>query len=157
MNAEAGPICHAAGSPPRMGTTMSNAQEPLLGRRILLVEDEYVIAMEMERWLRGAGAEVIGPVSNVEHALDRIATEANSLDAAILDVNLGHGERVYPIADRLDALGVPYLFATGDVRIGAEPAYGNRIRLEKPILSFELLKAIEALLTLERVIDPLSS
>ena len=124
---------------------MSNVQEPLLGRRILLVEDEYVIAMEMERWLRGAGAEVIGPVSNVEHALDCIEAEAGTIDGAVLDVNLGHGERVYPVADRLDALGVPYLFATGDVRIGSEAAYLSHVRLEKPILSLELLKAVEAL------------
>ena len=66
-----GPICRDPRSPRRIGTTRSNSQEPLSSRRILLVEDESVIAMEIERWLRGAGAHLIRPVSNLEHALDR--------------------------------------------------------------------------------------
>ena len=124
---------------------MSKAQVPLLGYRILLVEDEYVIAMELEGWLRGAGAEVIGPVPTVEQAFDCIEVEAGTLDGAVLDVDLRDGERVYPVAHRLDALGVPYLFATGDVQIGSDLTYQDRVRLEKPVLRFELLKAVEAL------------
>lgn len=123
---------------------MLNATGPLLGHRILLVEDEYLIAMEMERWLRDAGAEVIGPVPSVEQALALIEDEGPP-DAAILDVNLGYDERVFPVAERLDGLGVPYLFATGDVRILKDPRYERCPRLEKPILSSELVAAAEKL------------
>ena len=135
---------------------MANTQEPLLGRQILLVEDEYVIAMEMESWLRGAGAEVIGPVPTVEQAIDRIE-KAITLDAAVLDVDLRDGERVYPIADRLDALSVPYLFATGDIQIGSELIYRGCIRLEKPVLRIELLRAVEALVSSSRGTETRSS
>jgi CheY-like chemotaxis protein len=116
----------------------------LAGRRILVVEDEYLIAMDLKRWLRGAGVEVIGPVPSVEQALDLI--EEGALDAAVLDINLGNGEVVYPVADRLSALGVPYLFATGDIRVRDDPAYRYRPRLEKPILDPELLRAVERLI-----------
>jgi CheY-like chemotaxis protein len=124
---------------------MSGSPHPLAGRRILVVEDEYLIAMDLKRWLRGAGVEVIGPVPSVDQALDLIE-EGNALDAAVLDINLGGGEVVYPAADRLSALGVPYLFATGDVRVHDDPAYRDRPRLEKPILDPELLRALERLI-----------
>ncbi|MCJ2084734.1 response regulator [Methylobacterium sp. E-005] len=122
---------------------MLDAARPLGGRRILIVEDEYLIAMEVKRWLLAAGAEVVGPVPNVERALDVIADEG--LDAAVLDVNLDHGDTVYPVADKLSALGVPYLFATGDVKISCADAYRQRPRLEKPFGEAELLQATAAL------------
>jgi DNA-binding response OmpR family regulator len=123
---------------------MPIAPGPLAGRRILLVEDEYLIAMEMERWLHDAGAVVIGPVPSVDLALDLI--DESPPDAAILDVNLGEGQRVFPVADRLDELGVPYLFATGDVRIFEDARYAGHPRLEKPLLNHELLSAAERLI-----------
>jgi CheY-like chemotaxis protein len=118
----------------------------LIGRRILLVEDEFMIADTMEEWLRRASAEVIGPVPSVEQALELIEDEAEALDGAVLDVNLGPGETAYPIADRLNELGVPYLFSTGDVQIIDDPAHQGRPRLNKPISRAELLKAVEKLL-----------
>ncbi|MGT2482176.1 response regulator (plasmid) [Methylobacterium oryzae CBMB20] len=118
----------------------------LTGRRILLVEDEYLIAMEMERWLQDAGAEVVGPVPSVEQALDVIEEVNGALDAAVLDINLSHGELVYPVADRLKELGVPYLFATGDVRVVSDQTYREQPRLEKPVLDRELLGAMVKLI-----------
>ena len=118
---------------------------PLVGRRVLVVEDEYLIAIELKRWLQEAGVEVIGPVPDAEQALDLIEDEG-APDAAVLDVNLGVGETVYPVADRLAALGVPFLFATGDVRSRNALGYGDRLRLEKPIIAPELLRAVESLL-----------
>jgi CheY-like chemotaxis protein len=61
--------------------------KPLNGRRILLVEDEYMIAEIVEEWLHQAGAEVVGPVPSVEQALACL-NERNALDGAVLDVNL---------------------------------------------------------------------
>ncbi|MCR0981549.1 response regulator [Roseomonas populi] len=125
---------------------MPFAAGPLAGCRVLLVEDEYIIADEMDGWLRQAGVLVLGPVPDVEEALDLIEREAGALDLAVLDANLGEGQTAYPIADRLDELGVPYLFATGDVRLVDEPNYQCRTRLEKPVTQRGLLRALEALL-----------
>ena len=123
---------------------MSDAAQPLNGRRILIVEDEYLIAMEMKRWLLAAGAEVLGPVPTVKRALDLI--DDDGIDAAVLDVNLGNGDTVYPVADKLSALGVPYLFATGDVKISGADPYRQQPRLEKPFVEAELLRATGKLL-----------
>jgi two-component sensor histidine kinase/DNA-binding response OmpR family regulator len=79
-------------------------------RRVLLVEDETLIAMMMEGLLRDLELEVVGPFGTVHDALEAIRHEA--IDAAILDVNLG-GEMAYPIAQLLQAKKVPFVFMTG--------------------------------------------
>ena len=93
---------------------MAHQPISLVDRRVLVVEDEYLIAMEMAHCLRATGAEIVGPVANAQQALALI--EAGPLDAAVLDVNL-RGETVYVVADRLCERRVPYLFATGEVLI----------------------------------------
>lgn len=119
---------------------MSDIVLPLNGRRILVVEDEYIIAIQVKHWLQDAGAEVIGPVPSVERALNLI--EDGGIDAAVLDLNLGERRTAHPIADRLGALGVPHLFATGDVRLPHISGYDDRPRLEKPFVEAELVQAI---------------
>jgi DNA-binding response OmpR family regulator len=123
---------------------MSRADAPLTGRRILVVEDEYLIASEVKRWLLAAGSEVLGPVPSADQALDLI--EALRPDAAVLDVNLGEGDDAYPVADKLGVLGVPYLFATGDVKLADTSIYRNRPRLEKPFVARELVLALTEIL-----------
>ncbi|MBP0492677.1 response regulator [Roseomonas indoligenes] len=125
---------------------MFEAAGPLTGRRILLVEDEYLIAEVMEEWLSRAGAVVVGPVPGVAQALELIGDGAGAVDGAVLDVNLGPGATAYPVADRLAELGVPYLFATGDVRIIDDSVHRERPRLDKPVTRPQLLKAVEQLL-----------
>lgn len=125
---------------------MPGAKGPLAGRRILIVEDEFLVAEVMEEWLSGAGAEVIGPVPSVEQALELVEEPRKALDGAVLDVNLGRGETAYPIADRLDERGVPYLFATGEVRIADDPDHRKRLHLEKPLTKQMLVSAVERLL-----------
>ena len=122
---------------------MSDAAQPLDGRRILLVEDEYVIAMEMKRWLQRAGAVVVGPVPSVERALDLI--QDDGLDAAVLDFNLGDRATALPIADKLSALGVPHLFATGDIQITRD-GNAQAPRLIKPFVEADLVRALGKLL-----------
>lgn len=119
---------------------MLEAVPPLSGCRVLVVEDEYLIASEVKRWLHSAGAEVIGPVPRADLALDLIAEQTP--DAAVLDVNLGDGNSVYPVAERLGVLGVPYLFATGDVRVTGAPVEASRPILEKPFVAAELVRAV---------------
>jgi CheY-like chemotaxis protein len=110
---------------------------------VTVVEDEYLIAMGVKRWLQAAGSEVLGPVPSVDQALDLI--EECRPDAAVLDVNMSYGEDVYPVADKLSVLGVPYLFATGDVRLTDTSVYRHRPRLEKPLLEAELVRAVATL------------
>jgi DNA-binding response OmpR family regulator len=123
-----------------LGGVMSRDAVPLAGCCILVVEDEYLIAAEIKRWLLAAGSKVLGPVPSVDQALDLI--EDHRPDAAVLDVNLGDGETVYPVADKLEVLSVPYLFATGDVRVAEASVYRHRPRLEKPFMKAELVRAI---------------
>jgi CheY-like chemotaxis protein len=89
-------------------------QTTLRDKRVLVVEDEALVAMMVEEELIHAGAEVIGPASSVEEALRLIEEAAadGGLSAAVLDIHLD-GERVSPVADRLAVLGVPFIFATG--------------------------------------------
>ncbi|MFE1602638.1 response regulator [Methylobacterium sp. ID0610] len=109
----------------------------------MVVEDDYFIAMDVKYILQQAGADVVGPVPDVEQALALIG--AGSLDAAVLDVNL-RNEEVYLIADRLREDGVPYLFATGEEQIADRSDYRTRPKLMKPILDTELVQAVGKLM-----------
>ena len=79
-------------------------------KRLLLVEDEALIALLTEETLNEAGYEVVGPASRLEAALDLAAREP--LDGAVLDVNLD-GVAVWPVATLLRERGVPFIFLTG--------------------------------------------
>jgi CheY-like chemotaxis protein len=80
------------------------------GRRLLLVEDEPIVAWLLKDMLVDLGLVVVGPAASINQALATI--EAESIDVAMLDVNL-KGQMSYPIADVLVARGVPFVFSTG--------------------------------------------
>jgi DNA-binding NtrC family response regulator len=107
------------------------AQALLQDRRVLVVEDEYMIAEAMSRGLRRAGAAVLGPVANVDAAL-ALMGEENDIDAAVLDINLGD-QKVYPVVDALRARGASCVFATGNDAADVPIAYRSVIRCEKPV------------------------
>ena len=106
------------------------ADRSLQDRRILVVEDEYYLATELEQELSEAGAVVVGPVPSVKAAVGLIE-RTPSLDGAVLDVNLG-GEAVFPVVDRLMARDVPFLFVTGYGEQGIPASYRHAPCLEKP-------------------------
>ena len=81
-----------------------------MSARVLVVEDESLVAMLLEDCLAELGYEVAGTVGDVSTALE--AVKQGNLDMAVLDVNLG-GTMSFPIAEELDARGVPYIFVTG--------------------------------------------
>ncbi|MDR6113310.1 MULTISPECIES: response regulator [unclassified Sphingomonas] len=108
--------------------------------RILVVEDEYMLADELQMELADADAIVLGPVSTVKEAIDLIASEAE-IDGSILDVNLG-GEFVFPVADRLAERGVPFLFTTGYDGSIIPARFADIDRCEKPINMRRITKAI---------------
>lgn len=102
----------------------------LVGRRVLAVEDEYFLADELARALRGAGALVLGPLPSVKAALDLLEREVP--DVAVLDVNLG-GERADPVADALQARGIPFMFTTGYDQSALPERYAAVRHAEKPV------------------------
>jgi CheY-like chemotaxis protein len=100
------------------------------GKRVLVVEDEFLLAEETRRELVKLGAVVIGPTPRVDDALFLI--EEEQIDAAILDVFLSDA-RVFPVAERLEELGIPFVFATAyDPSIISE-RFGGYILCDKPI------------------------
>ncbi|MFC0407707.1 response regulator [Roseomonas elaeocarpi] len=120
---------------------------PLTGRRILVLEDEYIIAVEMESWLSEAGAAVIGPFARADEALAALADGKAAVDAGVLDINLGRGGTAYPVAARMDALGVPYVFATGNNLEADDPSFRGRPRLEKPVSARSLIRMVSELVS----------
>jgi ActR/RegA family two-component response regulator len=100
------------------------------GKRILIVEDEFVLASDLARFLESRGAMVVGPAATVGVALALVAREV--LDAAVLDVNLG-ADRVYPVADKLIEQGVPIVFATGYDQLLIDQPYVGMPRCQKPM------------------------
>jgi len=115
----------------------------LAGRRVLIAEDELLVAMEVAQTLRDLGCEVLGPAATVEEALRLAQAEAGTIDAAVLDVNLA-GRPSFPAADILAGQGVPVVFATGygDLPEG-QAGDGRTVLLRKPLRRGEL----EAVLT----------
>ena len=79
--------------------------------RVLLAEDEFVIAQSLSLALQDAGATILGPAATTEQAL-RLLERTDRVDAAVLDVNL-RGDTVYAVADALLARAVPFIFTTG--------------------------------------------
>ncbi|MGI4731563.1 MAG: response regulator [Janthinobacterium lividum] len=111
--------------------------------RILLVEDEPLIAMMLEDFLEVLDRQVAGSADNVDAALALV--EAGGFDAAILDVNLRGGEKSWPIADALAAKGKPFLIATGGSDDTVAPQHKNRPVLQKPFTMDGVQKALDAL------------
>lgn len=100
------------------------------GKCVLVVEDEYLLADETRRQLQHLGAMVIGPACGVEEAMALIIDQ--KVDAAILDIFLD-GELVFPVAEKLEELAIPYVFATGYDPSVVPAHFSGFILSEKPI------------------------
>jgi CheY-like chemotaxis protein len=110
------------------------------GRRILLVEDEGMIAMLVGDMLEDLGHELVRVANRLEEAIAAARNEA--IDLAILDLNLG-GVLTYPAADVLVERGVPFIFATGYGSAGLKEAYSGWPTLQKPFDTEALGQAIQ--------------
>ena len=110
------------------------------GRRILIVEDEYLVADDLARDLRGLGAEVVGPMGTLDEALALLATRPR-LDGAVIDVNL-HGVMSYPAAALLVATQTPFLFVTGYDTWTIDDRYRDVPRREKPVRPAEVVSVL---------------
>jgi DNA-binding NtrC family response regulator len=116
---------------------------PFSGRRVLVVEDEMIVAWLLQDMLADFGCEVVGPAASVDQALAMI--DAEFIDVAVLDVNL-KGQMRYPIADALAARGVPFVFSTGYDKDRLLDGYKTFPVLQKPFHRSELGDAFAKLL-----------
>jgi CheY-like chemotaxis protein len=121
---------------------------PLAGKHILVVEDEYFIASDLKRMLGAQDAIIVGPVGDLETGMSLAETEP--LDAAVLDVNLA-GSFSYPVAERLRARSVPLMFLTGYDEWSVPEAYRAIPRLSKPYSTEAALDMLERLCARGRV------
>lgn len=103
--------------------------ERLKGLRVLVVEDQMLIAAMLEECLVDLNCQVVGPTGTVEAALKLV--HANAVDAAVLDVNLGD-EMVYPVAEELEARNIPFIFTTGYGDKSLPERWRSKPRLAKP-------------------------
>ena len=120
-------------------TQRSEAKAPRR-ERVLLVEDEALIAMEVADMLKDAGYEVLGPAMSVKAALELLKTQA--CDAAVLDINLGQ-ETAAPIAQALSDRGTPFLTISGYGAAQRPPEFSRAPHLDKPLRTERLVRTLK--------------
>ena len=116
--------------------------DSLAGCRILVVEDEMLIAVMIEETLQDLGCVVVGPVAKLDAALRLARDEA--LDAAILDVTI-RGGQVYPVAEHLLARGIPFVLASGYGDWALPESLQDQPRLTKPFTPRDIAEHVRLL------------
>ena len=114
----------------------------LIGRRILVVEDEMLILMMTEDLLEANGCKSISAAATVAQALALIAS--NGFDVAVLDMNL-NGDSSQAVADALAEKGVPFVFVTGHARRSTPDVHSQRPKLTKPYEPQKLVQLLAEL------------
>jgi CheY-like chemotaxis protein len=109
-------------------------------RRVLVVEDEYLLAKRIAGEFTKLGVETIGPASTVERALD-LVEHSGHLDGAVLDIKV-RGDMVFPVAEALRARGVPFIFATGYDQQMIPDRYSDVAHHQKPLDLAQVLRAL---------------
>jgi DNA-binding response OmpR family regulator len=112
---------------------------PLADRRVLIVEDETLLALDLEMTLAECGCHVVGPVGSVAAAIEAVAL--GPPDMAVLDLNL-NGESAVPIADALVERGVPFVFVTGHDRDHLPERHRDAAIVGKPHRPADLLREL---------------
>ena len=116
----------------------------LRGCRVLVVEDEYLLADDLSLALSSAGADVLGPVPSIAEATAEIAA-GRRIDLAVLDVNL-RGDMVFPVADALVERGIPFAFATGYDSGSLPDRFSAVPRFEKPFKASRIAEILVPLI-----------
>jgi DNA-binding NtrC family response regulator len=115
---------------------------PLKDKRVLIVEDQYLIADDLSRALAGLGGVIVGPVAS--SAAARAEMAQTPIDLAFLDINLNQ-EMVFPLADELELRGIPFIFATGHDTAIIPDRFKSKPRLEKPFTVRSVRDAVRRL------------
>ncbi len=113
----------------------------LRGARVLVVEDEFLLADEMRSDLEDIDAEVLGPFGHLAPAME-LVREGAEIDAAVLDLNIG-GREVFPLADLLAERGVPMVFATGYSAQSLPARFAGVPTCEKPVAQDRLVSLLQ--------------
>jgi two-component system, response regulator PdtaR len=113
---------------------------------ILVAEDEFLLAIQLEEELRDAGHDVIGPYTSVAKVMQAVQDE--TFDIAVLDVNL-NGELIYPLADDLQARGIPFVLLSGYGAANLPERFRESPRVVKPHDSTMLFREIRRALRRE--------
>lgn len=116
---------------------------PPAARRVLIVEDEVLIAMMLQDMVADAGLEVEGVANSLNAGID--LANRGDFDLAILDVNL-NGEEVYPVAEILQKRGIPFIFSTGYGADGIRSGFDSAPQVLKPFQQNLLVAALKAAL-----------
>jgi len=111
----------------------------LTGSRVFLVEDEFLILMQIENMLQDLGCKIGGTASHLGDALKR--AETCEVDLALLDINVA-GKKIYPVAEVLRRRGVPIVFSTGYGQSGIDAAWARYPVVQKPFMTRELERAL---------------
>jgi CheY-like chemotaxis protein len=122
---------------------MTQPDPRLAGKRVLVVEDEMLVALLIEDMLADLGCTVLGPYNTVAKALSAALLEG--FDLALLDVNVA-GEKVYPVADALVARRIPFLFLSGYGETAIPPGHADWQVCNKPFKVKELTEMLSATL-----------
>lgn len=112
----------------------------LVGLRVFAVEDESIVAMQLEDILADLGCDLVELAMRLPKAL-RTLDDDPAIDAAVLDVNIA-GEKIYPVAARLRERGIPIVFATGYGRGGLEPEWQDCEVIQKPYTEAQIADAL---------------
>lgn len=115
-------------------------ESTLRGHKILIVEDEYLLAEDLRAALASKYAVVVGPAPTVEKGFT-LLRENEKLDCAILDINL-RGEPVFSVADELVARGIPFVFTTGYDSSSIPDRFEHVTRCEKPVTLDDVISTI---------------
>jgi CheY-like chemotaxis protein len=108
---------------------MPVADGPLAAKRVLVVEDEFLVGLTLCEDLAALAAQVTGPVASLGEALQLV--QQQQFDAALIDVNL-RGEMSFPLADELVARNVPFMFVTGYGDDTIPQRFRQVLRIAKP-------------------------
>jgi DNA-binding response OmpR family regulator len=103
----------------------------MAGRRVLVIEDEYFIADDLARAIASLGADVIGPLGEIEDA-ESILNAGTAIDGAVLDINI-RNEMIFPLARTLRSRNVPFIFTTGYDKTSLGPEFQDIQLWEKPL------------------------
>ena len=145
LHCPTGKVLSSSGPAARQANAGVQSRQPRseTNQRILIVEDEILIGLEISEILKEAGFDILGPVTTVNAALEHLEHEI--CDAAVLDINLG-SETSEPVAKLLSTMGTPYLSVSGRSVEDRPAAFSGSLHLAKPIQSTLLIKQLGQML-----------